>query len=120
MKLFRCAKCGTLIEMLEENCTVVCCGEPMKEVKANTVDAAVEKHVPYCEIDGDIVNVKVGEVAHPMEEEHYITFIAAEYKDSVVKYNLKPGEVAEASFDYEKGMTIYEYCNKHGLWKKEL
>ena len=120
MKLFKCSKCGTLIEMLEENCTVNCCGEPMKELVANTSDGAKEKHVPVCEIKDDLVNVKVGEVAHPMEEDHYIGFIAAEYSDSLVRYNLKPNEVAEATFDYEKGMTIYEYCNKHGLWKKEL
>ena len=33
MKLFKCIKCGTLIEMLEENCTVMCCGEAMQELK---------------------------------------------------------------------------------------
>ncbi len=120
MKLFKCMKCGTLIEMLEENCTVMCCGEAMQELKANTTDAALEKHVPVCEVEDDLVKVKVGEVAHPMDEDHYINFIAAEYSDSVVKYNLKPGEVAEATFDYEPGMVVYEYCNKHGLWKKEL
>lgn len=120
MKLFKCSKCGTLIEMLEENCTVMCCGDAMGEVVANTSDGAKEKHVPACNVEGDMVIVNVGEVAHPMDEDHYITFVAAEYSDSVVKYNLKPGDATEVMFDYEKGMVVYDYCNKHGLWKKEL
>ena len=120
MKLFKCSKCGTLIDMLEENCKVMCCGEPMTELVANTTDAAKEKHVPFVQVEDDTVYVRVGEVPHPMDEDHYINFIVAEYSDSVVKYMFKPGETPEAVFDYEKGMVIYEYCNKHGLWKKEL
>ena len=120
MKLFKCSKCGTLIDMLEENCKVFCCGEEMVELVPNTVDAAKEKHAPLCDINDDTVFVRVGEVSHPMDENHYITFIAAEYNDSFVKYKLKPGEEPEGVFDYEKGMVVYAYCNKHGLWKKEL
>jgi superoxide reductase len=93
----------------------------MKEVVANTEDAAVEKHVPYTAIEeDDVLYVKVGEVDHPMTEEHYITWVAAVYDDSVLKYTFKPGEVPEAVFDYEEGMVVYAYCNLHGLWKKEL
>ena len=68
----------------------------------------------------DVLYVKVGEVDHPMTEDHYITWVAAVYDDSVLKYTFKPGEVPEAVFDYEEGMVVYAYCNLHGLWKKEL
>lgn len=121
MKLLKCMKCGKIVEIIKEGCPVVeCCGEEMKEVVANSVDAANEKHVPFTQIDGDQVEVRIGEVPHPMEEKHYIEWIAAEYSDSFVKYYLKPGEDAECAFDYEKGMKIYAYCNLHGLWMKEL
>ena len=49
----------------------------MSEVVANTEDAAHEKHVPFTDIEEDIVYVKVGEVDHPMTEDHYITWVAA-------------------------------------------
>lgn len=121
MKIFKCKKCGNIVELIEDGKGVLsCCGEVMGEVVANTEDAAVEKHVPYTDIEEDMVYVKVGEVDHPMTEEHYITWVAAVYDDSVLKYNFKPGEAPEAVFDYEKGMVVYAYCNLHGLWKKEL
>ena len=41
----------------------------------------------------DMVYVKIGEVDHPMTDDHYITWVAAVYDDSVLKYNFKPGEV---------------------------
>lgn len=121
MIILECKKCGNVIEIVKgNNKNITCCGELMKEVIPNTVDAAKEKHIPVCEINDDMVFVKVGEVAHPMEESHYIEYLIAEYQDSVVKYKLNPGEEPEALFDYEKGMKIYAVCNLHGLWMKEL
>lgn len=121
MKIFKCNKCGNMVELLEDGKgTLTCCGEEMVEVVANTVDASKEKHVPFTDIEDDAVYVKIGEVDHPMTEEHYIMWVAACYDDSILKYYFKPGEVAEAVFDYEEGMKIYAYCNLHGLWMKEL
>lgn len=121
MKLFNCNKCGNMVELIENGKGVLnCCGMAMEEIVPNTVDAAVEKHVPYTDIEEDMVYVKIGEVDHPMTEEHYITWVAAVYNDSVLKYTFNPGEVPEAVFDYEEGMVVYAYCNLHGLWKKEL
>ena len=122
MKLFKCNKCGNMVELVEDGKGVLtCCGDTMVEIVPNTEGASVEKHVPYTSIeDDDVLYVKIGEVDHPMTEEHYITWVAAVYDDSILKYYFKPGEVAEAVFDYEKGMEVYAYCNLHGLWKKEL
>ena len=33
---------------------------------------------------------------------------------------LKPGENAKVSFKYIPGSILYAYCNKHGLWKKDI
>lgn len=122
MKIYKCKKCENIVELIEDKKGVLtCCGETMEELIPNTVDAAAEKHVPYTVIEeDDVLYVKVGEVDHPMTEDHYITWVAAVYDDSVLKYNFKPGEVPEAVFDYEEGMVVYAYCNLHGLWKKEL
>ena len=90
------------------------------ELTANTEDAAFEKHVPVIEHHGDSVFVKVGSVAHPMVEAHYIQFIVLETATGYQKHDLKPGEAPEAHFAVtEPVVAAYEYCNLHGLWKTE-
>ena len=90
-------------------------------LKANTVDAAVEKHVPSVSINNNVLDVVVGSVVHPMLEEHYIMFIAVETENGFMVKYLKPNEEPKASFVLnEKAIAVYEYCNLHGLWKKEL
>ena len=120
-KFFVCNHCGNLIGMIHNaGVPVVCCGEKMQELVPGTVDAALEKHVPVVEKDGNKVTVKVGSVTHPMLEEHHIAFIAIETKQgSQIKY-LKAGEAPEAVFaiaDGDEFVAAYEYCNLHGLWK---
>ena len=72
-EVYKCEACGSIVEVIHGGGgELVCCGEPMKLMVENTVDAAKEKHVPVIEkVDGG-VKVKVGEVPHPMEEKHYI------------------------------------------------
>lgn len=120
-KFYLCKHCGNVVSLLViGRGKLMCCGEEMIELEANMTDAALEKHVPVYEVDGDKIRVRVGEVDHPMEEKHYITFIALEYGDNLDIHYLKPGEEPEAIFPYIKGSVIYEFCNIHGLWKKEV
>ena len=91
----------------------------LKVVKANTVDAAVEKHVPLISVDGNNVVITVGEVLHPMLEEHYIEFVVIETSCGYQVHYLKPGEEPIAVFLLSEGETLlnaYCYCNLHGLW----
>ncbi len=112
--LKKCSKCKALVEILEDNgCEIFCCGEEMKSVAPNSVDASVEKHVPNYEINGDKILVKVN---HVMEDSHYIEWIAMYSDKKTCKKFFKPGEIAESSFKYIPGSTIYAYCNNHGLW----
>ena len=124
MKFYICNHCGNIIVKVNDaGVPVVCCGEKMSELVPNTVDAAFEKHVPDVTVDGNKVIVKVGSVSHPMLEEHYIKFIALETDKGYQIKNLKPGEEPEAEFLLaagENAVSVYEYCNLHGLWKKEL
>lgn len=121
IKYFKCPICGNVIEVVNGDVSRVrCCGSELTELVANTVDAAVEKHVPVYEVEENEIVVKVGEVIHPMEEKHYITFITLVTEDSVIRKDLKPGDEPVVRFPYIPGSTIYEYCNLHGLWKKEV
>ena len=124
VRFFVCKHCKNIITMVEDKgVPVVCCGEKMTELVPNTTDAAGEKHVPVVSVEGSKVTVKVGEVTHPMLEEHHIAWVVLETdKGSQMKYLPHTGE-PEAAFvlaEGEKAVAAYEYCNLHGLWKKEL
>ena len=97
-----------------DNCGIKCCGHEMIEMLPNSVDAAFEKHVPVYEVVGNYVVASVNQV---MEEDHYIEYIALVSDDISAKKYFKPGESPRAVFPYIKGSTLYESCNKHGLWK---
>ncbi|MBP5678402.1 MAG: desulfoferrodoxin Dfx [Bacilli bacterium] len=120
MKIWKCMSCGNIVTVLKEGtCIPNCCGKEMVELKANTVDAAVEKHVPVVEVDGRDVTVTCGEVLHPMEEKHYIEFMILETSQGVQIAYLKPGEEPICHFslaEKEEVKKAYAYCNLHGLW----
>jgi superoxide reductase len=119
LEIYKCEKCGNIVEVLHAGKgELVCCNEPMKLFKANTVDAAKEKHVPVVEKTSDGFSVKVGSVAHPMEEEHYIEWVEIIADGEADRQFLNPGGAPEATFkiDADKVMAR-EYCNLHGLWK---
>ena len=121
MKFYQCSHCKNIITYVDnKGVPVMCCGEKMQELVPGTVDAALEKHVPVVEKDGNKVTVKVGSVTHPMLEEHHIAFIAIETKQGSQIQYLKAGEAPEAVFaiaDGDEFVAAYEYCNLHGLWK---
>ena len=123
MKFYICKHCGNIIAFAEDKgVPVVCCGEKMSELVPGTTDAAQEKHVPVIEVDGNLVTVKVGEVEHPMLEEHHIAWIALETKEGAQFKQLKPQDAPKAAFALTEGdevLAVYEYCNLHGLWKAE-
>lgn len=118
--IYKCEVCGNIIEVLHSGQgQLVCCGKPMKLIEENTVDAAKEKHVPVVNKTNDGIIVKVGSVAHPMEEKHFIEWIEViQPNGKADRKFLKPGESPEASFcDVEGHVIVREYCNLHGLWK---
>lgn len=121
IKFYLCKTCGNVISLLVNGKgTLTCCGKPMEELTVGTVDAALEKHVPNCEVRDNKVVVKVGEVMHPMDEDHYINFVALEHDNTIEIHNFKPNEEPIWTFDYFEHSTVYAYCNKHGLWKSEI
>ena len=119
LQIYKCKVCGNIVEVLHEGAgELVCCGQPMILREENTVDAAKEKHVPVVEKTTGGVKVKVGSVAHPMEEKHYIEWIEIISDGKAYRQFLKSGDAPEATFDIEAGdVTAREYCNLHGLWK---
>ena len=118
VKFYKCPICGNIIGLIHGNIqAVTCCGRKMEELVANVEDAAVEKHVPVYERIEDEIVVKVGEVEHPMEKEHYIMWIALVSENRTTRVALYPEQSTETRLPYIPGSSLYAYCNKHGLWK---
>ena len=120
-RFFICKKCDNMMARVKETeVHVSCCGEPMKELIPNTVDAAGEKHIPLYKVEGNKVHVTVGEVEHPMQDEHSIEWISIQTKSGNQRKSLKSKEKPQADFimvDGDEVEAVYAYCNLHGLWK---
>ncbi len=124
IKFYVCRHCGNIVVYLKKGpAPVMCCGQKMEELTANTVEAAVEKHVPEVALENNLVKVVVGSVLHPMTEAHLIEWVVLQTNKGFQKKDLKAGEEPSCEFalsEGEKAECVYAYCNLHGLWKKDL
>jgi len=117
----KCLKCGATVKILKDctcdNCGIKCCGEPMRELKANSADAAIEKHKPTYEFADDKLIVTIN---HVMDEDHYIEWICllAENREEYVYLN--QNDEPKAIFNKVTNGKLYSYCNKHGLWETDI
>ena len=122
-QIYKCEICGNIVEIVHEaGGELVCCGQPMKLLEEKTQDQGHEKHVPIIEEKGNgKITIKVGQIEHPMTEEHYIEWIEVTCSLGSFKYFSKPGEKPEADFYLGsiRDFTVRAYCNIHGLWKSE-
>ncbi len=120
IKFVKCKHCGNVVEFINDSgVPMMCCGERMEELKANTTDAAQEKHVPVATLDGNTLHIEVGSVLHPMTKEHLIQQIIVvngRRIDKVVLDDMVP-PIADFTVNPNKEIEVYAYCNLHGLWK---
>jgi superoxide reductase len=122
-KFYICEHCGNLVELIHSSgVQMVCCGSKMTLLEPATTDGSYEKHVPIVSVIGNTVTIEVGASAHPMIPDHFIQWIYLETDKGCHRKHLIPGEVAIATFtlNEETPIAAYEYCNIHGLWKKEI
>jgi len=122
-KFFICQHCGNMVGLIKDKgVPMICCGDEMTELVPNTAEASTEKHLPAVTVSGDMIDVQVGSVPHPMEEEHHITFVYVETERGGQRKCLKVGEAPAIAFCFadDKPVAVFAYCNLHGLWRKDL
>ena len=122
-RFYICEHCGNIVGKINDSgVPVMCCGQKMKMLEPNTVDASTEKHVPAVKFGEGVVSVIVGSVPHPMTEEHSIKWVYLKTDKGGQRKILHPGEEPRVTFALadEKPLAVYAYCNLHGLWMAEL
>lgn len=116
-EIYKCEICGKVVEVIHMGGgELVCCGQPMNLLVANTTDASKEKHVPVIEKTDKGVKVKIGSEPHPMIDSHYIEWIEIIFDGKVDRQYLKPGDEPVSEFNVSQNqLTARAYCNLHGL-----
>ncbi len=122
-RFYICKHCGNIVGMIHSSgAPLVCCGEKMAKLEAGTTEASREKHIPVVKVEGNTVVANVGSVAHPMTEEHSITWVYLQTDRGGQRKCLSPNDEPVVTFALadEKPVAVYAYCNLHGLWKTDL
>ncbi len=122
-RFFICEHCGNTAGLIKDaGVPMMCCGQKMIRLEPGVVEASHEKHIPVAKVEGNLVTVEIGSIAHPMTEEHSITWVYLQTDKGGQRKNLAPGEEPKTTFALadEKAVAVYAYCNLHGLWKADL
>ncbi len=117
MKIFKCDICGEIFVGDEAS---LCCGQLTNELTVNNEEFSFEKHIPVVDVVDDMMVVRVGEVLHPMSDEHFIEWIMLVNGSDFDKKKLSSDDAPVANFNYVPGSVVYAYCNLHGLWKFDV
>lgn len=108
-KFYVCPICGNVILAMGEG-AFSCCGIRLPEQEAEPQDPAHAISVE--DIDGELyINLN-----HPMEKDHYISFVASVSDSAIQIEKLYPEQSAEARFRRTGCGIIYAFCNRHGLF----
>lgn len=123
-QIYHCDICGNTVEVLDTGQgTLVCCGQSMRLLEENNVDASREKHVPVIEKTQNGIKVQIGSSPHPMEETHYIEWVELNINGNSWKTFLKPYDLPETEFITDTNVRngkVRIYCNLHGLWSNDF
>ena len=123
-KFFICRHCNNLVNTYYFSGNIMsCCGEKMENIEPKTENEGREKHLPRVSVQSGRVKVNVGEVSHPMTEEHNIGWVYLVTKAGEQRKTLIPGATPELTFVLENDdlpIAAYAYCNLHGLWKTQI
>ena len=123
-RFFKCTKCDNVfLTVIGLGNSASCCGAPMVEMHFTTEGEGQEKHLPILTQTEGMVYVDVGENEHPMLEDHSINFIYIRTNRGGKLRYLSPNHAPSAAFtleDDEEVRAAYAYCNKHGMWMREV
>lgn len=109
-KFYVCPICGNVIHALGEG-SFSCCGVQLVPCEAEDADGDHAIAVERIEDEWYVT------LDHPMQKDHYISFIAYVTMDGVMLKKLYPEQEAAARFRMGASGIICAYCNRHGLMR---
>lgn len=109
-RFYVCPVCSNAIHATGE-AVISCCGITLPPLEAEEDD---REHIINLQSVEDEYYVTVN---HPMEKDHYISFLAAVSDDGIQFKKLYPQGGADARFRICRIRYIYAYCNRHGLFR---
>lgn len=116
-QVYKCNICGNIVSVMHTGQgELVCCRAPMENKIVNSGDFDKAVHIPKIENK----TVYIGEVSHPMEDDHYIEWIEVLNKNEKEIKFLKPNDISEFKFCLNEVLIVRCYCNKHGLFEKVI
>lgn len=108
-KFYVCPVCGNAIHATGE-AMLSCCGVSLPPLEAEDGDCGIEK------IEDELFVT----LDHPMTREHHISFFAYVTLDRTELVKLYPEGNPEARFFNRGRGKLYWYCNRHGLFCREI
>lgn len=108
-KFYVCPVCGNVIHATGE-AMLSCCGVSLPPLEAEDGDCGIEQIEDELFVTSD----------HPMTREHHISFFAYVTLDRTELVKLYPEGNPEARFFNRGRGKLYWYCNRHGLFCREI
>lgn len=108
--IYVCPVCGNVIHSIGEG-SFTCCGITLPVQEAEEADEAHAICVQQVEHEYYVT------LNHPMEKDHFISFLALITPDQIQMKKLYPEQNPEARFAISGSGELYAYCNQHGLFR---
>lgn len=113
IEFYVCPICGNIIAAVGSG-SFSCCGIILPKQDAEECD---ENHLMKIETVDNEYHVTMN---HPMNKTHYVSFLAYVTSDTCEIVKLYPEQEISARFRKKGHGTFYVYCNRHGLYGKEI
>lgn len=108
-----CPYCGNVLTSMAES-SITCCGKKLKPLLPKKAEELERLHVEKIDTDYYISS------EHPMERQHYITFVALLTADSIMLRKQYPEWGLQVRIPcFARGRLIW-YCSRHGLFYQEI
>ena len=112
-KFYVCPICGNVMHAIGEG-AFSCCGIRLPSQEAEEPD---EQHRVFVEkVDGELYVY----LNHPMEKNHYVSFMAYVTDSQIQLEKLYPEQEAQTRFRRAGRGVIYAFCNRHGLFSVKV